>query len=206
MAEIVCIECKSTVSDALAFCSECGFPFDSTIAEQQEIAVAGDAAETATDTDTDSAEEAVANDLVADAAEIVAGADAIADAVAEDQDAAHITAIPLLPDMLQQTLDSLMAEIGEIQRTLIDIRQGAASNATISDENTQRALSAIDLKLDELARLTSKKEAESKTIAVNEAKNTPNSLIDYTFYVAVVQIIFVVANLFLVAYIVTLVR
>jgi hypothetical protein len=73
------------------------------------------------------------------------------------------------------------------------------------------------LKLDELAQFNSKKEAEAVAIAAKGTKksllaafyktlNSPNSMFDYMFYITVVQIIFVVVNLFLVAYIVTLVR
>lgn len=30
MADIICVECKSTVSDESGYCPECGYPFDST--------------------------------------------------------------------------------------------------------------------------------------------------------------------------------
>ena len=186
MAEIVCIECKSSVSDALAFCSECGFPFpfNGTIAEQQEIGVAGDAVEV----------DAAAN-----------------------KDVAHITTTIPSSDMLQQTFDSLVTEMGELKRTITEIRQSFNSNSTISAENVQNALSAITLKLDELIQFNREKEAEAQAIAAKEANkgllatfykslNSPSSMLDYMFYISVVQIIFVVVNLFLVAYIVTLVR
>jgi hypothetical protein len=202
MAEIVCIECKSTVSDALAFCSECGFPFDSTLAEQQEIAVSSAAAVTGA---------ADAKGAVAD----VAGA--FADTVAADQDASHTaTAIPL-PEILQRSFEPLMVEMGELQRALADIKQNFDTHATISAEHTQKALTDIALKLDELARFNSIKEAEAQAITAKETKkgllaafyktlNSPDSMFDYMFYISIVQIIFVVVNLFLVAYIVTLVR
>ena len=202
MAEIVCIECKSTVSDALAFCSECGFPFDSTLAEQQKIAVSSAAAVTG----------------AADAEGTMAHvAGAFEDTVAADQDASHTaTAIPL-PEMFQRTFKPLMAEMGELHRALADIKQNFDSHAAISAEHTQKALSDFTLKLDELVRFNSIKEAEAQAIAAKETKkgmlaafyktlNSPDSMFDYMFYISVVQIIFVVVNLFLVAYIVTLVR
>jgi hypothetical protein len=38
MAEIICIECKEHVSDALGYCPNCGFPFDLEPVEQMQAA------------------------------------------------------------------------------------------------------------------------------------------------------------------------
>lgn len=177
MAEIICMECKAVVSDASGYCPECGYPFHSDLPELNVIAVPPD------------------------------------EAIGTPQEA--ITTPP--PDLLLQSLNSMRVEMNELQRTITDIKQNFDSHAVFLAENTQKTLSAVAVKLDEVILYNNKKEAEAQAIAAKETKkgalaafyrtlNSPDSMFEYMFYITVVQIIFVVVNLFLVTYIVTLVR
>lgn len=180
MADIICIECKTTVSDASGFCPECGYPFDNTISGQ-EIVVA------------------TAEDTIA--------------LPAETDDTITTPAT----EALRPILDSMRVELNELQRSVSDFKQDSAANAATSAENSQKVLAEITMKLDSLALFNSEKEAEAKAATVIATKkslltafyktlNSPNSMFEYMFYITVVQIVFVVVNLFLVAYIVTLVK
>lgn len=180
MADIICMECKATVPDASGFCPECGYPFDSALPEQEAVFAAAD------------------------------------DQSATQQETYTAITAPS-PDILLQTLDSMRTEMNALQRIVADFKQDSAENTAESAEQSQKVLSEITMKLDALALFNSKKEAEAQAIASKATKtgllasfyktlNSPNSTFEYMFYISVVQIIFVVVNLFLVAYIVTLVR
>ncbi len=177
MAEIICMECKTSVSDAADYCPECGYPFD-LVLEGQNAAVTDDA-------------------------------------VTMQQDASDTT--PL--SELLRSLDSVRLEIHELQRAVSDIKQDFHSHATASADTTQRAITEIAGKLDAIAIVSAKhsREMEDSSDATKKTKknvlaafyktlNSPNSMFEYMFYICVVQILFVIVNLFLTAYIVTLVR
>lgn len=177
MADIVCLECKTTVSDETGYCPECGYPFEGVLPELQEIAAADEVQETVTE-------------------------------------CLHA----VNPESLQQTLDSIRAEINVLQSTVTDIKQNFDTNLTSSAENSQKILVEMTSKLDNIVQYNSKREAEVFAEAEKKDKktgllaafyktlNSPNSMFEYMFYITIVQIVFVVVNLFLVAYIVTLVR
>jgi hypothetical protein len=180
MADIICIECKTTVSDVSGFCPECGYPFDSALPEQETIIAA-------------------AEDEIAALQETIA------------------TISSPSPEVLLPILDSIRVELNELQRSVADLKRDSGANAATSAENSQKVLAEITMKLDALALFNSEKEAEAKATAVIATKksllaafyktlNSPNSMFEYMFYITVVQIVFVVVNLFLVAYIVTLVK
>ena len=72
-------------------------------------------------------------------------------------------------------------------------------------------------KLDVITSVTSAKKVDGQADDPKKTKkellaafyktlNSPNSMFEYMFYLCVVQIVFVIVNLFLVTYIVTLVR
>lgn len=175
MAEITCMECKTTVSEESGYCPECGYPFDTPL----------------TPLDNSSSEKAP-ND---------------------PQPAVNDKTV----DIILQTLDSVRREINELKNTVVEIRQNTDSHATLTAENTQKALGEIASKLDTMVSIASIKEAEAKAAPPKKTKkellaafyktlNSPNSMFEYMFYICIVQIIFVVVNLFLVTYIVTLVR
>lgn len=183
MADIICIECNAAVSDDSGYCPECGYPFDTPTVEQKEPA---------------------SSDIFADN-----NPDTILEPLL-------VEAIPGI-DILQQTLDSIRGEIAELQRSTTEIRNEIDTKASISADSTRELLSAVTLKLDEIVLYNAKKEAEALAATAKETKkgliaafyktlNSPDSMFEYMFYITVVQVIFVIVNLFLVAYIVTLVR
>lgn len=180
MADIICIECKTTVSDASGFCPECGYPFDSALPEQENIIAAAE------------------------------------DEIATPQETITTIRTPAT-EVLLPILDSIRVELNELQRSISGLNRDSAANAATSAENSQKVLSEIRMKLDALVLFNSEKEAEAQATAAKSINksllaafyktlNSPNSMFEYMFYITVVQIIFVVVNLFLVAYIVTLVK
>jgi len=173
MAEIICIECKSHVSDASGYCPNCGYPFD--------IAPAGQ------------------NSIV------------VADVNLPPQ---HTDSAPPL-DMISQSLASVRVEMSELQRTVTDLKQDFNVHLMPSTDNFQKILTEIVQKLDAIASVTRKADAQTDPPEKTKNKllttfyktlNSPNSMFEYMFYICVVQIVFVIVTLFLVAYIVTLVR
>jgi hypothetical protein len=179
MADIICTECKSSVSDESGHCPECGYPFDFADTGQQtdqSIAVPGEVPGVQQKT---------------------------------------ITTTPL--DIILQSLDSVRLEINGLQRTVNDVRKDLDSLSMSSNENTQKVLTEIVAKLDNMSSVIIAREAGAKSETPQKKKiklleafyktlNSPNSMFEYMFYICVVQIIFVIVNLFLVTYIVTLVR
>ena len=176
MADIICIECKTAVSDTSGYCPECGYPFDSAITDQ--------------------------------------GSD-VADNEERGSQLQTITVPPM--DAIQGTLDSMRQEMNELQRTVIEIKQDFDSQSLQSTAATQKILAEIVIKLDIIASAKNAKDVESQSEPPKKTKkellaafyrtlNSPNSMFEYMFYICVVQIIFVVISLFLVTYIVTLVR
>lgn len=137
---------------------------------------------------------------------------------AVDEEAARqqtITASPV--DTIQETLDSIRQEMNELQRTVTMIKEDFDSHSLQSTAATQKILAEIIIKLDTIASAKNAKGAEAQAEPPKKTKkelltafyrtlNSPNSMFEYMFYICVVQIIFVVISLFLVTYIVTLVR
>lgn len=205
MADIICIECKSTVSDASGFCPECGYPFDTPLAGQKDVATSIESV----------AEENIIEGTVT--ADTVILESAVESTVAEEPNSPEIAANIQIPEVIQQTLTSINSEIANLQIAVTEMKQNFDSTTAASTDNTQKSLSALALKLDEILQYNGRKEAEAQAIAAKETKkgllasfyktlNAPNSMFEYMFYITIVQIIFVIVNLFLVAYIVTLVR
>jgi hypothetical protein len=175
MAEIICIECKTSVPGTSEYCPECGYPFD-LAPEEQNNAIASDAG---------------------------------------SRDVEANTSSQL--DVILESLDSVRLEMAELKRVVSGVQQDDHSHSMISADATQKVLTDIAAKLDSLAAVKYSKETEDPSDATKKTKknllaafyktlNSPNSMFEYMFYICVVQIVFVIVNLFLVTYIVTLVR
>ncbi|MDD2366426.1 MAG: hypothetical protein PHN84_09705 [Desulfuromonadaceae bacterium] len=184
MSEIICIECKNAVSDESGFCPECGYPFESGIQDTENIKVT---------------DKPVDNNING-----------------EFYSQAAFNTVS--PDLFQQALDSINLNITRLQSSIENAAQNFDSITSKLTENNQKTLSEINLKLDEVVAFKLKMETEAQAVsgkdglkdllktAFNKILNSPGSMFEYMFYMAIIQIIFVVVNLFLVAYIVTLVR
>lgn len=164
MADITCIECNASVSDASGYCPECGYPFNSVINDAN-------------------------NDIVGDAL---------------------IIPQQYMPteqsDKIPGLLDSIRADIHELQRTVDEIKQDFASQSSVSAANTQKTLTEVTMKLDTIASALPKETKQKLLAAFYKTLNSPNSMFEYMFYICIVQIIFVTVSLFMVAYVVKLVR
>jgi hypothetical protein len=250
MADIICPECKSEVSDASEFCTECGFPFENmptapaiTVAEpispvpravvdtpvnslpdvpvvdisaisQPETSVVDDVASVEDDTipfvetaqPPDREPDVVADEIVV----AVAGADAV---VACRLDAAVVAQL----DAMMLSLEAVGKEIGELRGSVGEISGEFDSRIKASTDTTEKTVSALSAKLDAIVasqvaikaavQPENPKKSKKELLAdFYKTLNSPNSMFEYMFYICIVQIIFVIVNLFLVAYIVTLVR
>jgi hypothetical protein len=175
MAEIICVECNSSVSDVSGYCPECGYPFDiePTGLDRPNVKDEGNTCQET------------------------------------------ISAPPL--DIVSPSLDAVRLEIDELQKTVNELRQGVSSLLVSSVDDTNKILAEIAKTTETLASLNSKQEAQTQAENPNKTKkgllaafyetlNSPNSMFEYMFYICVVQIIFVIVNLLLAAYIVSLVR
>lgn len=175
MAEIICIECKTPVSDASGYCPECGYPFDTVPANQSN------------------------------------------GVVSEPSASGQKTIVTTPLDIILRALDSVRLEMNELRKEVSDMQSGFESRSMLPVDNTSQLLAEIARKLDMLASDKNTKDTETQVEARKKTKkgllaafyktlNSPNSMFEYMFYICVVQMIFVIVNLFLVTYIVTLVR
>ncbi len=222
MAEIVCIECKSSVSDESGYCPECGYPFDTVQPDQNSVVAddSGSVVANAAESVVANVAESVADDagsVVADDAES-AVADKTESVTAADANSAPPNTIVTTPmDIILGSLNSVGMEIKELRSKVNEIKQDVNSRITSSEESTQNMLTAIAGKLDAIVAANSAREKAAQTEPPKKTKkellavfyktlNSPNSMFEYMFYICLVQIVFVIVNLFLVAYIVTLVR
>lgn len=166
MADIICIECKTNVSDASGYCPECGYPFDT-------------------------APPGLNNDVVGDTQL----------AQQEDNNTPPV-------DMVHETLNSVRMEMNELQKAVTELKLDFSSHSMLAEANTQKILAEISIKLDTIASAKESAQSAKKGLlaAFYKTLNSPNSMFEYMFYICVVQIVFVVVSLFLIAYIVTLVR
>lgn len=198
MADIICAECKATVSDEPGYCTECGYPFDGTQPEQ--------------------------NDAVADEA-ITAQQD---DTAAGDNTSAQqeeTAAAPVQPntvvttplDIITRSLNAVVLEIKDLQSRVDEIKQDLDARPAPKEDNTEKILADVVARLDALSSVqnaikasveqeSAQKKKKNLLAAFYRTLNSPNSMFDYMFYICIVQVIFVIVNLFLAAYIVTLVR
>lgn len=179
MAEIICEECKAAVSDESGYCTECGFPFGG------------------------------------GQTEVKAAAEAEVDAEARVVQPETVVVTPL--DIITRSLNSVGVEIKELQDRVAEVRQELVSSSSLSADNTQRMLAEITRRLDGVVSAQNemknsllpdpaKKSKKELLAAFYKTLNSPNSMFEYMFYICVVLLVFVVVNLFLVAYVVTLVR
>ena len=176
MAEIVCIECKSTVSDESGSCPECGYPFDAGQGEPE-------AAAAESETSSEQPQTVVTTPL---------------DVIIQSINAVglEIKALQTGVIELQQGLHANLASSeSNSARVLADI-VNKLDAITLVQSSIKTALQPDPAKNTKKDRLA----AFYKTL------NSPNSMFEYMFYICVMQIIFVIVILFLAAYIVTLVR
>lgn len=201
MADVICAECKATVSDEPGYCTECGFPFDGRSPETADAAVG----ETV----------AVPQDSVA--AGEAAGTEQHGDAAAGEAAAQPHTVVTTPLDIIVRSLNAVALEVKDLQSRVDEIKQDLDSRPVPSTENAEKMLADIVGRLDAITSVqnviktsveqeTQAKKKKNLLSAFYRTLNSPNSMFEYMFYICVVQIIFVIVNLFLAAYIVTLVR
>lgn len=226
MADIICMECKATVSDEPGYCSECGYPFDSKQPEQNDtaadmvataqpiVAVADESGATHPD---DVAEDMVStqpNDAVA--GDTVSPQNNAVDAGDTPVAQPNVVVMPQL-DTILRSLSAVALEVKDLQSRVDEIKEELDSRPAPSEDKTEKILADIIGRLDAITSVqnaiktsveqeTPQKKKKNLLAAFYRTLNSPNSMFDYMFYICVVQIIFVIANLFLAAYIVTLVR
>ena len=190
MAEIICMECKANVSDESGSCPECGYPFDGEHADQDAV-VADETPETPETPETSE--------------------------TSETPSAQPTTVVTTPLDVILQSLGSLGLEIKALQGRVGELKHDLDSRSSSSADNSERTLTEITGKLDLMSSVqntmnaaiqadSAQKTKKNRLAAFYKTLNSPNSMFEYMFYICVVQIVFAVVNLFLVAYIVTLVR
>lgn len=181
MADILCVECKSEVSDESGYCPECGFPFENSQPVQESIV------------------------------------DATEDVEASMDNAQPNTVVTTPLDVILRSLDSLRSELEGVRGKIEESSQIMNTHLMTPDDGTQKMLADISTRIDTIAAMQvtmqaalqpddNKKTKNALLTAFYKTLNSPNSMFEYMFYICVVQIIFVIVNLFLATYIVTLVR
>lgn len=175
MADILCVECKSEVSDESGYCPECGYPFENSQPVQENIV----------------------------------------DASVDNAQPNTVVTTPL--DVILRSLDSLRSELEGVRGKIEESSQIMNTHLMTPDDSTQKMLADISTRIDTIAAMQvtmqaalqpddHKKTKNALLTAFYKTLNSPNSMFEYMFYICVVQIIFVIVNLFLATYIVTLVR
>ena len=128
----------------------------------------------------------------------------------------HVSATPP-SDVILQSLNSVRIEINELRESVNAVRQDYESLSKTPIETIQTSLTEITVKLGSLETAVHAKTAGDQAPPPKKTKkellaafyktlNSPNSMFEYMFYICIAQTIFIVVNLFLVAYVVTLVR
>lgn len=213
MADIICMECKANVSDEPGYCTECGFPFDSKQPEQSDVA----------------SNEAANSQPAAVSADVAASTqptDVAVDETPQQNDAAgtgdtpaaqpNIVVMPQL-DTILRSLSAVALEVKDLQSRVDEIKEDLDSRTAPSTDNTEKILADIIARLDAITSVQNtiktsveqdspQKSKKNLLSAFYRTLNSPNSMFEYMFYICIVQIIFVIVNLFLAAYVVTLVR
>ena len=166
MADIICIECKTNVSDASGYCPECGYPFDT--------------------------------------APPGLNSDSVGDAQIAQQEGSNTPSL----DMVFEALNGVRMEMNDLQKAVAELKQDVSSRSMLSETSTQKILAEISIKLDTITSANESAQSSKKGFlaAFYKTLNSPNSMFEYMFYICVAQILFVVVSLFLIAYIVTLIR
>lgn len=201
MADIICAECKATVSDEPGYCTECGYPFDGTQPEQNDVA----------------ADEAVTAQQGETAAGDTASEQQEETAAAEPAPAEPNTVVTTPLDIILRSLSAVALEVKDLQSRVDEIKQDLDSRPAPKEDNTEKMLADVVARLDALTSVqnaikasveqeSAQKKKKNLLTAFYRTLNSPNSMFDYMFYICIVQAIFVMVNLFLAAYIVTLVR
>jgi len=129
----------------------------------------------------------------------------------------HQVSVTPPSDIILQSLGSVKLEINDLQKSVNAVRQDYESLSKITTDTIQKSLAEITVKLGSLEAVVHAKTAEAQTAPPKKTKkellaafyktlNSPNSMFEYMFYICIAQTIFIVVNLFLIAYVVTLVR
>lgn len=138
------------------------------------------------------------------------------DVVGEGNTAQPNTVVTTPLDIILQSLNSVGLEMKELQDRVDGTRQDLNSQSMSAADSTQKMLTEISAKLDAISSVQNsmkaaqsaepKKTKKQLLSAFYKTLNSPNSMFEYMFYICIVQIVFVIATLFLAAYVVTLVR
>jgi len=129
----------------------------------------------------------------------------------------HQVSVTPPSDIILQSLGSVNSK-STICNSLL-MPSGRIMNHSQKSQLTQfrNLLAEITVKLGSLEAAVHAKTAEAQTAPPKKTKkellaafyktlNSPNSMFEYMFYICIAQTIFIVVNLFLIAYVVTLVR
>lgn len=141
----------------------------------------------------------------------------IDDVVGEGDTAQPNTVVTTPLDIILRSLNSVGLEMKELQGRVDGIRQDLNSHSMSAADSTQKMLTEISAKLDAISSVQNSMRAAVQSAEPKKTKkqllsafyktlNSPNSMFEYMFYICIVQIVFVIATLFLAAYVVTLVR
>jgi hypothetical protein len=194
MAELTCAECKATVSDESGYCPECGFPFEQAAPGQNSSAVS-----------------------VEEVKPLLGTPD-----VPPEESSVPVTQEPPKPnvttpmDIILRSVDSVALEVRELRSSVSEIRRELDSHLVPPPkDDSQKALSEITARLETIAQVQASISAALQPVEPSKKKllatfyktlNSPNSMFEYLFYICIVQLLFVIVNLFLGAYIVSLIN
>lgn len=184
MADIICEECKATVSDEAGSCPECGYPFgDLHFAVENEVSHAVDPPP---------------QDAVITPSGVSTVSTVSTDIIVQTLDAVR-QEMKVLQNNLEENdrkLNSCLVQSDESTVKMLTDISARIDAISVVQEAMKASLQPDD----------QKPTKKSLLAAFYKTLNSPNSMFEYMFYLCVVQTIFVIVVLFLSAYIVTLVR
>jgi hypothetical protein len=128
----------------------------------------------------------------------------------------NVVVMPQL-DTILRSLSAVAIEVKDLQSRVDEIKEELDSRPAPSLDNTEKILADVIGRLDAITSVqnaiktsvqqdTPDKSKKKLLAAFYKTLNSPNSMFEYMFYICIIQVIFVIVNLFLAAYIVTLVR
>jgi hypothetical protein len=128
----------------------------------------------------------------------------------------NIVVMPQL-DTILRSLSAVAIEVKDLQSRVDEIKEELDARPAPSLDNTEKILADVIGRLDAITSVqnaiktsvqqdTPDKSKKKLLAAFYKTLNSPNSMFEYMFYICIIQVIFVIVNLFLAAYIVTLVR
>lgn len=158
---------------------------------------------------------------------VAAQNDAVEETASPQQNEAVVAVVPPAPepnvvvmpqlDTILRSLSAVAIEVKDLQSRVDEIKEELDSRPAPSLDNTEKILADVIGRLDAITSVqnaiktsvqqdTPDKSKKKLLAAFYKTLNSPNSMFEYMFYICIIQVIFVIVNLFLAAYIVTLVR